>query len=189
MPQWIPKSEFGLAFGLIQASGNLGAVITMPICGFLSVYGFAGGWPSVFYIFGSIAVLFLAPWLYFISNSPEEHSRISVHERVYIKMNLAISHDANGNGKRKSLVPWCAILTSPKIWAIAVTRFCSAWGNLFLMSQLPTYLKSILHLPITYVSNYCVVIVRLWLYSFIVIVSFLKPPPLVASDSDKSIKF
>ena len=27
-------------------------LVAMPISGFLSVYGFSGGWPSVFYFFG-----------------------------------------------------------------------------------------------------------------------------------------
>ena len=29
-----------------------GMLVAMPISGFLSVYGFSGGWPSVFYFFG-----------------------------------------------------------------------------------------------------------------------------------------
>lgn len=138
-----------MAFGLIQASGNLGAVLTMPICGFLAEYGFAGGWPSVFYFFGLVGVLFLVPWLYFVYNSPDLHPRVSPSERLHIISNRSVT-----GGKRTAVVPWRCILTSPKIWAIAVTRFCNGWGNLFLISKLPTYLKTILHMPITYVSMF-----------------------------------
>ena len=31
---------------------SAGMLVAMPISGFLSVYGFSGGWPSVFYFFG-----------------------------------------------------------------------------------------------------------------------------------------
>lgn len=144
LPRWMPTGELGLAFGLIVASGNLGAVLTMPICGLLSQYA---SWPWVFYLFGSVALLFTLPWLYLVYNEPQSHPRISPTERVYITSNLSISSSSN---KKKALVPWRSILSSPKIWAIAVTRFCNGWGSLFLVSKLPSYLSKVLHMPMTY---------------------------------------
>ena len=145
----MPTGELGLAFGLIVASGNLGAVLTMPICGLLSQYA---GWPWVFYLFGSVALLFTLPWLYLVYNEPQSHPRISPTERVYITSNLSIS--SSSATKKKALVPWRSILSSPKIWAIAVTRFCNGWGSLFLVSKLPSYLSKVLHMPMTYVSDH-----------------------------------
>ena len=34
---------------------SAGTVITMPLTGLLTKYGFDGGWPSVFYSFGKCA--------------------------------------------------------------------------------------------------------------------------------------
>src|SRR5699024_9398467 len=104
---WTPRSELGLAFGLIQASGYIGAVLTMPICAFLSQSSFAGGWPSVFYVFGLVGVLFLLPWLVAVYDAPDLHPTISDQEYVYIKTNVSVSRNA---GRRRSTwVPWCAI--------------------------------------------------------------------------------
>lgn len=119
----------------------------MPICAFLAEYGFAGGWPSIFYVFGMVGIIFLLPWYYFVYDTPAVHPRISQSERDFIQNNLSIS-----NGKRQLLVPWKQILTSRKVWAIAIARFSGGWSGLFLMSKLPAYLKTILHMPIEYVS-------------------------------------
>ena len=151
LPHWIPKNELGLAFGFVVASGNLGAFITMPICGYLSEYGFAGGWPSVFYLFGSLGLLTLLPWLCLVYETPDAHPCINDRELEYIKRNcIAASSDCK---KRKALVPWRSILTSRKVWAISIARFSGGWISLQLMSKLPSYLKSVLHIPITYVSH------------------------------------
>ncbi|KAJ6223369.1 hypothetical protein RDWZM_001914 [Blomia tropicalis] len=145
VPRWTPKSQLGIAIGFIQLSGNLGSIITMPICAFLAEYGFAGGWPSIFYVFGMVGIIFLLPWYYFVYDTPAVHPRISQSERDFIQNNLSIS-----NGKRQLLVPWKQILTSRKVWAIAIARFSGGWSGLFLMSKLPAYLKTILHMPIEY---------------------------------------
>ncbi len=36
---------------------NFGTVLAQPLTGFLCEYGFDGGWPSVFYVFGEFTSL------------------------------------------------------------------------------------------------------------------------------------
>ncbi|CAG2177035.1 unnamed protein product, partial [Oppiella nova] len=52
LAQWIPRHERGVVLALIQVGGNFGAVIAMPLSGYLCKSSFAGGWPSVFYVIG-----------------------------------------------------------------------------------------------------------------------------------------
>ena len=143
---WVPQSERSTALAILNVGGNIGAVITLPLSGYLSKNGFAGGWPSVFYVFGGLGCLFFIPWMYFIHNIPNEHPKISKEELQYIQANVTVSM------KKKKKIPWCLILTSRKFWIITFTKFCGAWGNLVLMSKLPAYLQSVLHFPIEKVS-------------------------------------
>lgn len=49
----------------------------------------AGGWSSMFYTFGSAAVLFCLLWMFCVYDSPGEHPRISESERSYILENIS----------------------------------------------------------------------------------------------------
>ena len=143
---WVPQSERSTALAILNVGGNIGAIITLPLSGHLSERGFAGGWPSVFYVSGGLGCLFFIPWMYFIHNTPIEHPKISRKELQYIQANVNVTMI------KKKKIPWISILTSQKFWIITVAKFCGFWGNLVLMSKLPAYLQSVLHLPIEKVS-------------------------------------
>ncbi len=76
----------------MQVGGNLGAVLTMPLSAYLVQHGFAGGWPSVFYVTGSVGCLCFVLWIYQIYNSPAEHPRIGDKELKYIEANVSVSY-------------------------------------------------------------------------------------------------
>lgn len=54
---WAPPSERSRLAGIANAGAQMGNVIALPLGGFLCVYGFAGGWPSIFYVFGIFGVV------------------------------------------------------------------------------------------------------------------------------------
>ena len=60
---------------------QFGTVVSLPISGLLCQYGFAGGWPSVFYVFGTCGIVWFAFWMFFVHDSPAKHPRISDAER------------------------------------------------------------------------------------------------------------
>lgn len=43
------------------------------------------GWPSVFYVIGVLSIFHFVAWMYFVYDTPDQHPRISVLEREYIK--------------------------------------------------------------------------------------------------------
>ena len=146
---WVPIQERSASLAMLTVGNYLGVVITSPVSAALSQHGFAGGWPSVFYVFGILGCLCFLPWTYNIYNTPAEHPRISGEELLYIQAHVTAKTRTN----IKRYVPWGSILTSPQVWVINLTKFCSAWGNLFLMTKLPTYLQSILNLSMDVVSE------------------------------------
>lgn len=60
----------------------------MPLSGLLSAYGFAGGWPSIFYVFGLVGTLWCIMFLLFVSEDPEQCPRIKEAEKKYILSSL-----------------------------------------------------------------------------------------------------
>jgi ACS family sodium-dependent inorganic phosphate cotransporter len=60
------------------------------------------GWPSVFYVFGSLGVLWFIAWTLLCYNDPQSHPFISDEERIFLeksiggidnkKVSLMISH-------------------------------------------------------------------------------------------------
>ena len=64
--------------------------------GFLCEYGFSGGWPSIFYILGSIGVLCSILWLLFSSRSPSENLFIKQSELEYIENETKLIVGSNG---------------------------------------------------------------------------------------------
>lgn len=70
----------------VYAGAQFGTVITMPISGFLAASSV--GWPSIFYIFGALTILWSIVFFYFGADSPAEHRSISQKEREYIEESL-----------------------------------------------------------------------------------------------------
>lgn len=75
--RWIPPLDRSKFMANMMAS-SLGAALTMPLSGFLIS---TWGWPSVFYITGTIGLLWSMAWFYFVYDSPAEHPRITQEER------------------------------------------------------------------------------------------------------------
>ena len=67
---------------------QFGTVITLPVSGWLCDTTFLGGWPSVFYIFGFLGVIWGIAWFLLVKESPEDHPRISKWEYHHITSNL-----------------------------------------------------------------------------------------------------
>ncbi|KAL5022181.1 hypothetical protein ScPMuIL_001336 [Solemya velum] len=142
--RWAPPLEINKLCGFCYAGSQIGNVLTFPLAALLCEYGFDGGWPSVFYVFGSLGVLWFVAWMYFVADSPTEHPRISEGERYYINKSL---HGKISDKKAES-TPWVAILTSVPVWAIIVTHTCANWGTYTFLTNIPTYMKEVLKFDI-----------------------------------------
>ncbi|KAG8229382.1 hypothetical protein J437_LFUL000903 [Ladona fulva] len=116
----------------------------MPICGWLSSTKGAG-WPSTFYLFGAIGLLWTIVWLLFASSSPEDHRWISEKEKNYILNSLGKQRQHVGDGTKHLATPWKEIWTSLPFWAVILAHCGQNWGFWTLLTEMPTYLNSVLH--------------------------------------------
>lgn len=67
---------------------QFGTIVSMPLSGLLSEYGFDGGWPSIFYVFGAIGVIWSVAFLFCIHEDPSTHPTIEEKEKKYILSSL-----------------------------------------------------------------------------------------------------
>ncbi|XP_061194089.1 sialin-like [Saccostrea echinata] len=145
--KWAPPLERSKLTAFTYAGGQAAIVITFPIASLLCKYGFAGGWPSIFYILGIVNTIWVVLWMLLTSDSPEGHKRISHIEKLYIRQSLKnTAHKEEGKDLK---VPWKNIMTSLPVYAIVISNVACDWGGYTLLTNIPTYMKEVLKLDIT----------------------------------------
>lgn len=135
---YAPPFERTRMAGFAIAGNYVGTVVALPLSGIFSV---KLGWESVFYIFGSIGLVWFVVWTLIVKRSPQEDSNMSDQERNYIVTSLG--NQANQHPKFRD-APWKDILTSKAVWAIVVAHFAESWGFFTLLTELPSFLKGFL---------------------------------------------
>lgn len=88
LAKWIPPNERSRAGAAIYSGAQFGTIISMPLSGLLAEYGFDGGWPSIFYVFGFVGVVWSLAFVWLVYEDPERDPNISDKEKKYITNSL-----------------------------------------------------------------------------------------------------
>lgn len=137
---WAPLPERTTLVTIAIAGMNVGTVVTMPLTGLLTKYGFDGGWASVFYCFGLFGVVWYILWVLVVHPTPATHPTIAKKERQYIEANTAT--------RKSHHIPWCTMLTSRPVWAVIIGNVCNDWGLYTILICLPIFLMDIMKFDI-----------------------------------------
>ena len=137
--RWSAPQYRSIVVTVIFAGTDAGIIAGMFLSGILCDSGFAGGWPSVFYMFGVVGCVWSVAWFLLCYDSPSTHPRITTVERGYWETTLGTT-DLSAH----PTTPWRAILTSVPVWALAVAFFASNWGYFTIASCLPLYMHDVL---------------------------------------------
>ncbi|KAH9525913.1 hypothetical protein DERF_000044 [Dermatophagoides farinae] len=141
--KWIPLYERSRMSTFMYSGSQIGTVLTMPIAALLCDSEFFGGWPSVFYVFGSIGLIWCAIWFIVVHETPEIHPTIQRKE-----LEMIIANRNNDLTKKKPKMPWRSIITSVPLWALVIAHFGQNWGFYTFLTQLPRYFQNVLHFDI-----------------------------------------
>jgi sugar phosphate permease len=137
MQLWFPRSERGRIQGTTHFFSRFAVAVTPFVAGTIIL---AFGWRAIFYIFGSLGVIWSIVFSWYYRNRPEEHKSVNQAE-------LAEIRGLNPDGSIKPLVttqqstPWKRILGSPNMWYIALGYSCFFFGTNFYLTWYPTYLR------------------------------------------------
>ena len=66
------------------AGGCFGTVVSMPASSYLCESRL--GWPSVFYLFGGLGVLWFVAWALLVHDGPDVHPSISPQEKQFLQV-------------------------------------------------------------------------------------------------------
>lgn len=158
---WMSKNEVSIGFGLVNVGGNLGAVFAASLTGYLSQYT---GWPSSFYVIGSIAITWTMFWVCIVKSHPRKvidlegvvdsekgelnETDVRLNSIKYQQMKeieLSGASSTSTSSEPDTQVPWVQILTNKAVIGAVCARFAASYAYLSLQIKLPAYLTDILH--------------------------------------------
>ncbi|XP_043470642.1 putative inorganic phosphate cotransporter [Leptopilina heterotoma] len=134
--KWVPFPERGTLTTFVYAGGWFGNVFALQSSGVLA--DSLMGWPSVFYFWGIITLIWSILWLCLGKDSPAEHPSLPLDEREYIEVSLGVTETTE-----PIPTPWKKIFLSGPVWAIVITQSCQVWGFWMLLTKIPNYLSSV----------------------------------------------
>jgi ACS family hexuronate transporter-like MFS transporter len=143
--EWFPRKERALAFGIVNAGSNVGAIITPLVVPLITLYW---GWQWAFLLTGAVGLLWLAFWLP-IYRRPEEHPHLSPQERAYIHSDPP---------ERDVALPWRRLLRHRQTWAVAIAKLLTDPVWWFYLYWLADFLKKEFGLGLSKLSLPLVVI-------------------------------
>nr|XP_044988642.1 sodium-dependent phosphate transport protein 3 isoform X2 [Jaculus jaculus] len=138
--KWAPPLERSKLTSIAGSGAAFGSFIILCVGGLISQ---ALGWPFIFYIFGSTGCVCCVLWFTVIYDDPMRHPCISAREKEHITSSLA----QQSSSARRS-VPIKAMVRCLPLWAIFTGFFSHFWLCTIIITYLPTYISSVLHVNI-----------------------------------------
>ncbi|GMT07588.1 hypothetical protein PENTCL1PPCAC_29762, partial [Pristionchus entomophagus] len=148
--RWFPTSEKTTLAALytsgLQFAAGGASLLAAQICRSTTLQG----WPSIFYIFGVVTLVFVVVWLIFVNDRPSASRWTSENEKKYLEEHIVAPK------KKPSLrtSPWCALATSLPVHSIMFCSFAFGFSTSTMQAYLPTYLREQLALPVDKIGLY-----------------------------------
>ncbi|GFU17851.1 hypothetical protein NPIL_90521 [Nephila pilipes] len=143
MSNWYPRNERGPLTTIAVSGHSFGAVFGGVVTGwFCDVPSL--GWSSAFYFWGIITAGIGILLQFVLYEVPQNHPNITESELKYITE----AQESNMSEKRPT-TPWKKIFTSIPCYAFFYGLFGHYWSVYYFLSVHPTFMGTILHLPMT----------------------------------------
>ncbi|XP_030754140.1 putative inorganic phosphate cotransporter [Sitophilus oryzae] len=131
--QWAPFEERSTLGNIAFSGVGMGSIFGSTATGYIAESWL--GWPYVFYIMGSLGLVWSIFWILFGYDSPAKDPRITEEERKYIQSSLKQEDELH------LPVPWKKIFTCVQVYALLIWHASSIWCYGLMMTEIPTYLS------------------------------------------------
>ena len=131
--RWAPPRERGRAMALLNSSAALGTLIgLMGSAWLVQRYG----WPTPFYIFGAIGLLWLFLWVRQVENDPATDPYLGHEERALLQTVRPTTEPVRE-------IPLRRLLLRRSVLGIIAGHFAYTWNFYVLLSWLPSYFRDV----------------------------------------------
>ncbi len=127
--RWIPRSEFGRAQTLSLSGITIGQMIAYPLTTWIILHW---SWQMVFYVNAALGIIWAVVWLWYATDTPETHPRVTPAERAYITSQLP--------PKSATPLPLRAVFTSGSLLVLSLSYMCFAYMGWMFLFWFPDYL-------------------------------------------------
>jgi MFS transporter, ACS family, D-galactonate transporter len=144
---WFPTNERSLATAMFDSAAKFSSAIGIPLLGLLLFYF---GWRWNFAATGIISLVYFALF-YAYYRSPSEDKLLSVSEREFIARGGAQPED---RARAARGAPLGYLLRQRKVWGLCLGFASYNYTFYFLLTWLPSYLSSALHVDLLHSALY-----------------------------------
>jgi ACS family glucarate transporter-like MFS transporter len=135
--EWAPRGERGLAAAFLNSGAHGGLCVGSVVVGALILQF---GWRESFYITGALGVVMAIAW-FALYRRPEQASWLSRSERdLILSEREETTQSAAPEMTQSSALK--GLLSSPSMWALALTQGCAGYTLYLFMTWLPSYLAA-----------------------------------------------
>lgn len=130
--KWSPPEERAKIAAFVYSGAAAGVYILTDL-----IYPILEGYPlhpTFFYVYGGSGFVWLAFWLVFCYDKPEDHPYMSQKERDYLESFMKVPVDA-----KSQCMPYGRMLTSLPLWALVIASVGHEWGLRTVTDYLPRY--------------------------------------------------
>ncbi len=125
---WFPRHEYARAAGFCWSGGYAGPILAFPVAEQILV---AWGWPPIFWVFGSVGLVWLLVCRAVVSDRPPATREVAPEAQFLSSVRF---------------------LARREVWAVFVLHFSSNWFVYLLLTWLPTYLKQARHFSASFLA-------------------------------------
>lgn len=131
--RWFPEVERGRAQSIIWMGSRLGGALA-PIVSIMLADSY--GWRAVFYIFGSLGLVWAVVWWFWFKDEPKDMKGIDPTEVIEIEKGRTLKTITH------NLLSWKTVLRNRNLWALMGMYHFLLYGAYFYMSWMPKYLSN-----------------------------------------------
>ena len=135
---WFPQSERSFATAMFDSAAKFASAIGVPLVGTLLLYF---GWRLSFAFTGVISFIFFLVFSA-VYREPEDDPHLSAEELAFVRDNQGSSQNAHEHVEG---VKFGTLLRQPKVLGMAIGMLAYNYCFYMLLTWLPTYLSSSLH--------------------------------------------